>query len=168
MLHLIRASVIASGIALLSSACEAITGPGGEHRLGVLEWVPSASRSTAGLSMSLGQQPPMPRVSAPDTVQSGVPFTVVVRTIGNDNCWMPASTEVTQEALLATVTPYDRNARTEEFGCLDSEITIEHPAQVAFSRPGEAVLRVHGRRVVGPDLRQEGSPVTIEKRIHVR
>lgn len=157
--------------ALALVACDLATGPGG-RRAGVLEWDRSSARrslaASTGGPAAAAWVPALPAVSVPDTVEAGRPFTVGVRTWGPDYCWQAAGTEVTLGASLAVVTPYDRDTRSADTGCADANVEINHSFELAFPHPGEAVVRVRGRKIVGREFEQEGEPVEVERRVHVR
>jgi hypothetical protein len=159
--------VLSGSLAL--GACDLASGPGG-RRAGVLEWDRTSARRSLQPEMGpSGTGEPIPSaVSVPDTVMAGKAFTVTVHTQGADYCWESAGTEVTAGASLAVITPYDRFARKPEHGCLDGNIEIAHPVEVTFAHPGEAVIRVRGRKIVGQEFNQAGEPIEVEKRVHVR
>ena len=162
----IRLSTLACAAAVLLSACQMSTTP--EHRrvVGILEWVRTAPGSSAGRAAAEGSRPPE-MVVAPDTVQAGVPFTAVITTIGFDSCWDADGASIESNPQLAVVTPYDRYSRSEEQGCLTMHFPLQHAVQVTFTQPGEAILRVNGRKVSGQDF-ESGTPIQVERRIHVK
>ena len=49
-----------------------------------------------------------------------------------------------------------------------THIEIDHSVELTFAHPGEAIIRVRGRKIVGQEFNQEGEPIEVEKRIHVR
>lgn len=171
MLLRLRAGTLLILPALALGACELASGPGG-RRAGVLEWDRAPARRSLGtlpgLSMAVGGDSAPPAVSAPDTVGAGRAFTVTVLTRGPDACWHSAGTQVTLGASVAVVTPYDRDGRTPDTGCADMNVVIDHSFEMAFPHPGEATIRVRGRRIVGQEFEQEGEPVAVERRVHVR
>jgi hypothetical protein len=164
----IVALLVLSG-SLALGACDLVSGPGG-RRVGVLEWDRASTRRSLGTSLDLSRagEPTPQAVSAPDTVGAGEAFTVIVRTKGADGCWEAAGTEVTRGASLAVIAPYDRYERKPDHGCLDGNIEIDHPVELTFAHPGEAIIRVRGRKIVGQEFNQDGEPIEVEKRVHVR
>jgi hypothetical protein len=164
----IVALLVLSG-SLALGACDLVSGPGG-RRAGVLEWDRTSTRRSLATSPDLSRvgEPTQTAVSVPDTVTAGKAFTVTVRTKGVDGCWEAAGTEVEQGASSAVVIPYDRAAKNHDYACSDSNIEIDHSVELTFAHPGEAIIRVRGRKVVGQEFNQEGEPIEVEKRIHVR
>ncbi|HLL47713.1 MAG TPA: hypothetical protein VK399_13465 [Longimicrobiaceae bacterium] len=70
--------------------------------------------------------------------------------------------------MVATIVPYDHRTASEDLGCADGYKRIEHRVQITFTGPGEATIRVHGRKIVGEEFSQQGEPIEVEKRVHVR
>lgn len=102
---------------------------------------------------------------APDTVRAGTDFTVTVSTLGG-GCERQGETEAEVRGAVATVTPYDYTDVAAQV-CTEELKLFPHTAVLRFATPGEALLRVRGRRI-GPDTPHKGVPVTLEKRIVVR
>jgi hypothetical protein len=149
------------------SACGDLTGAGGKRRLGILQWEQGgAGRSSAVLSLALTHDPTV--VSAPDTVRAGESFKAVITTTGPTPCWETAGEDVQRQPRLAIVTPYDRHRGSEGTRCGDMEVRLTHTVQIRFLESGEAILRVHGRKIVGANPNQPGTPMTVEKKIFVR
>jgi hypothetical protein len=157
------------GLLVAGSACADLTGAVGKRRVGILSWEGrGASRSLAALTPALQGAPTI--ISAPDTVRAGEAFEAVITTIGPDGCWKEAGAEIKLTANLAIVTPYDIDHFDPqgERGCFAATVELPRTVQIRFSERGEAILRVHGRKIVGADLNQQGTPVTAEKKIFVR
>jgi hypothetical protein len=112
----------------------------------------------------LYQTDPPAALVVPDTVRAGVDFQVAATTLVG-GCERAGETEVEVRDRLATVTPYDYTARTAS--CTDILRFLPHAATLRFASPGEAVVRLQGRRV-GPDTPRGGVAVTVEKRVVVR
>lgn len=146
-------------------ALRAATAPG-VRALGILAWEDRQPRVVSPGELS--GTPPYPGVVAPDTVSAGVSFVVVVTTIGPTNCWREAGAAVELHPRLASVTPYDHTPEDAETACGDVVVALSRRVDLVFRERGEAVLRVHGRRVVGRAQVQQGEPIVVEKRIHVR
>ncbi len=117
-----------------------------------------------GVLLLYSTRPERP-LAAPDTVQAGVDFQVTATTLGG-GCERQGETETEVRGSVATVKPYDYTDVGAE-ACTDILKFFPHTATLRFATPGEALLRVQGRRV-GPDTPSEGVPVTLEKRIVVR
>lgn len=171
MLSSVRCAILAfAAVLLFSTACDSITGFGGRRAVGILEWQrTSARQGLTSLMSSSRAEGPDSRVSAPDTVEVDASFEVVVTTIGSNSCWEAAGTDVTVSDLLAVVVPYDRDRTLEErdLVCADAEKRIRHDVRITFRQRGDALLRIHGRKVVGANP-ANGTPILVEKRIHVR
>lgn len=140
--------------AALAAALAACTGSPSaedpeERRLGILR---------------LYQTDPPGALLAPDTVRAGTDFQVTATTLGG-GCERAGETEAQVSGGVATITPFDYT----EIGvdCPDILRHLPHTATLRFAAPGEAVVRVQGRRV-GPDTPREGVPHTVEKRVVVR
>lgn len=150
----------------LLSACEITTAPQTNRAVGIVEWQPASSGAWTGASAD-GVHPEHAVITAPDTVEAGVPFTATITTLGLDSCWKPAGAEVELSASLATVTPYDSPPAGEGLVCAQAITELPRSVELRFTRSGDATIRVVGRRVVGSDL-QHASKVTVEKSVHVR
>jgi hypothetical protein len=83
-------------------------------------------------------------VSSPDTVQTAVSFTVIVRTFGSSSCTRPAGADVTVSGLTATVVPLD-SVVEGDMVCTSDFRSFPHDASLTFAGPGEARLAVAGR-----------------------
>lgn len=156
-------------LAALLGACAVPTdaaAPAGTRAVGILAW--EAPPAPASVAPAGGGPPgsPRPGVFAPDTVRAGVPFSVVVVTVGPTVCWRAAGAEVAEHPWGAAVTPIDFSPEDRRTACGDALVELSRTFRLVFRRPGEATLRVYGRRVVGAELR-DGEPVVLEKRIHV-
>jgi hypothetical protein len=147
---------------LALAACDSVMGPPLVRRVGILEWRMSVSPADPEAPSPFG-----PAVTAPDTVEAGVPFTIRVTTIGPSLCWRAAGAEVEQGAARAVVTPFDWTPESEEIGCADAVTHLPREVRLRFARRGDALLRVEGRRVVGRTL-ADTERVRVERRIHVR
>jgi hypothetical protein len=147
----IRRLPAAGALAVVLAACTGL--PGGqepdERRVGIIR---------------LYQTDPPDVLVVPDTVRAGVDFQVAATTLGG-GCERAGETEVDVRGGLATVTPYDYTARAA--ACTDILRFLPHTATLRFASPGEAVVRLQGRRV-GPDTPRDGVSVTVEKRVVVR
>lgn len=158
----------ASLAAVLLGACDGAvlaTAPeGGVHAVGILAWV---ARPGPGPTQSGSAGAPRPGVSAPDTVRAGAPFSVVVTTVGPTVCWMASGAQLEIQPGLAVITPYDYTPEDDWTSCGDSLLELSRSVTVTFAQAGDAVLRVHGRRVVGGNFQAE-ERVVLEKKIHVR
>lgn len=157
--------IMLAGAAL--AGCEVPTGLRGSRRVGILEWRPHTSTVLpARVRLNRAASVDHAAVAAPDIVTAGVPFTATVTTIGADYCWQAADAKVEMDDATAVITPYDSVLDDPDIGCAHAHRELLHPVRLRFTRPGEAVLRVHGRRVVGRDF-DEDEAVVVEKRIRV-
>jgi hypothetical protein len=84
-------------------------------------------------------------VAVPDTVASGVPFVVSVKTVGGA-CVRKDETELELSGSTATVTPYDRYAIPRPgLGCLPTATAFDHATTVTFMTSGDASVVIRGR-----------------------
>ncbi len=152
---------------IVGSACADLTGAAGKRRPGILMWERGGPRRSSATFTSAPTGGPA-AVSAPDTVRAGEPFNAIITTTGPTPCWETAGEDVQRQPRLAIVTPYDRHRGSEGTRCGDMEVRLTHTVQIRFLESGEATLRVHGRKIVGSDPNQPGTPMTVEKKIFVR
>ena len=117
---------------IISVACEGPFGPDVERRVGVI---------------SFHGDPIV--IEAPDTVQEGVPFSVMIRAYG-DSCINPGGVEVQVSNLVADVTPYV----LVYTGRVCDQILkkVDQEAFVAFTSSGAAEVRFHGKEMPGDSL----------------
>lgn len=151
-------------LVFLLAACSGSAGPETVvERDGVVRWFASAA--------DVDGDPTWPGpddvvVDAPETVTAGETFEVVVRTVGNSGCWEVARTEVENGPALAEILPVDRDRMTEGLVCTGVLVELEHRAELTFTEPGEATIRVVGRLVVGEDFSQ-GEELVVERSVTV-
>ena len=169
------ARVLSLGLAALPllAACDDPTGTAGRREIGIVQWLSGAqanlSSSGAASSMSAsidGSEAP-PVISAPDEVQAGIPFEATITTIGPSICWRADGAETQVSGSLAVVTPHDFSPESKDVACGGALNSLPRTVKLTFAAPGEAVLRVNGRTVVGGDL-SAASSATVEKQILVR
>jgi hypothetical protein len=140
----------------------------GVHAVGILAWVAAPAYGGASSPQTGSPGAPRPGVTAPDTVQAGVAFPVVVTTVGPTVCWMASGAQVDmQQPGIATITPFDFTPEDHWTACGDALVELPRTVIVTFPQPGEAALRVQGRRVVGGNFQAE-ERVVLEKKIYVR
>ena len=82
-------------------------------------------------------------IHAPDTVLTGAPFTVSIRTYGN-GCIRQGYTEVVTRALHADIRPYDIHSGARI--CTDNLVITNHQAAVRFDRGGQAEVVITGHQ----------------------
>ena len=111
---------------IISVACEGPFGPDVERRVGVI---------------SFYGDPIV--IEAPDTVQEGVPFSVMIRAYG-DSCINPGGVEVQVSNLVADVTPYVL-VYTGPRVCDSILKWIDQEAFVTLTSSGAAEVRFHGK-----------------------
>ncbi len=138
--------------------------------VGVVAWETDASNSASAQAYSTSKEPyteDFEPLTAHNTVQVGESFEVEVRTVAANGCYKADRVETEQDALLIEVTPYDRD-RTGEDGlqCPQEPIVIKRTLDLQFDAPGEALIRLQGRRVVGSDF-SGGSDTVIEHELTV-
>jgi hypothetical protein len=158
-------AILAAGLLGACDGAVLATAPErGVHAVGILAWV---ARPAPGSTQSGAGGAPRPGVSAPDTVRAGAPFSVVVTTVGPTVCWVASGAQVEMQPGVATITPFDYTPEDDWTSCGDALLELSRSVTVTFPQPGDAVLRVQGRRVVGGNFQAE-ERVVLEKKIRVR
>ena len=103
---------------------------------------------------------------APSAVSVGEDFQITVTTSGS-GCEREGDTGVIVTENSATVMVYDFTAATHPgVACTMIFKRMPHTVTLRFTKPGEAVIRVWGRRT-GPDTPPVGAPTVIERRVMV-
>lgn len=106
-------------------------------------------------------------LTAPETVRRGEAFEIKVITFGS-GCEEGGDTSVLLTESVANVMVYDFTTATRPgVACTAILKRMPHTATLRFTEPGEALIRVWGRRV-GPDTPPEGVPTLIEHSIQVQ
>lgn len=100
------------------------------------------------------------QVSVPATARVEEAITVSVKTYGG-GCTEMGETQVTVNGSVANVTPLDREP-TGDVGCPRIVREFTHEARVTFETPGEAEVRVHGRRMPGGERFTVTRTVTVQ------
>ena len=116
---------------IISVACEGPFGPDEDRRVGVI---------------SFNRDPIV--IEAPDTVQEGVPFSVMIRAYGN-SCVSAGGVEVQVSNLVADVTPYVVYTGRV---CADILKTVDQEAFVTLTSSGAAEVRFHGMEMPADSL----------------
>lgn len=157
--------ILAAGLAVAAAGCTAVSGPETETVRGILSFeAPAATALSADLEGP--SEATDGSLEVPDQVQVGETFTATIRTVGLDGCWAPVGEDVTVEGLTATVVPFDSRGDREGVVCTAALEFLDHAPQLAFQEPGEAVIRVEGRRVFGSDG-AESEPMSLEATVTV-
>lgn len=105
-------------------------------------------------------------VQVADTVRSGRPVSLLVRTIATDGCWSADGGSMTKSGDTLSIRPYDRHSGAAACTAVALVGGLEHVFETSFDAPGVAVIRVSGRRVrVGAS--DYGTPVTVERKVVV-
>lgn len=102
-------------------------------------------------------------LQVPDTVTRGIPFTIVATTVG-DGCFEAGGYEKEVVGGMATITAYDLWNGSEI--CLQVARFFRRTVELKFDEPGEAVVRLVGRRVIG-SLVDEGEPKVVDRTVWV-
>lgn len=86
-------------------------------------------------------------IESPDTVQSGVPFTVTVYAWGSGTraCNEPDGTEVSRASALLRIEGFVRHLRSAQI-CTDDLRRYPLPVTALFSEPGNVTIRYVGSR----------------------
>jgi hypothetical protein len=160
-------------LAIGSAACTEMSGPeAGAAHPGVLQLAgydgATLVEPDAALTWTL---PPAPQVlvparilEAPDTVNAGESFEVMVTTIGLSGCWSAVGQTVARMAGVIELTPSD--AHSGAAVCTHVLLDLEHRSSVAIDTPGAWILRVRGRRV-RQGFEKSDEPVAVERAIVV-
>ncbi len=109
-------------------------------------------------------------VTVPDTVKAGAAFDAEIATVGLGTCYEAAGAETELSGNLAVVVPFDRlkgGAGGDEMPCTLLAATLPRTVRLTFPEPGEAILRVKGRKVIDGDV-QNATETVLERRIVVR
>lgn len=154
----VAAVLLASSLAALG--CADVAEPTDGVR-GILRFESSATATAEGPSDVTDGS-----IETPDTVRVGERFTAAVSTVGLDGCWQPVGQTLSVEGLTAEVVPFDADRGDEGRACTQALVSLDHPVRLSFDEPGEAVVRVEGRRVVGRD-QGESEPLTLEATVTV-
>ena len=164
------ASFVVALAALGVAGCAEGVGPGGpgaaRRSLAIVEWQGPGQPSDphAGKpGYTPGEWTSEP-ITAPQSVQAGAEFSVIVRTVGPNGCWRAGDTPVEYAAGEVRITPYDVHSGAQ--ACTELLGYLPHPVKLRLDTPGEVVLRVQGRRVVNGTVQDD--PTVITHRIVVR
>lgn len=104
-------------------------------------------------------------LTAPDSVDAGVPFEVTTHTVGPSGCWRSDGQSVTTFGRTVLFRPYDSHSGSEV--CTGALVFPAHSSTIVLYEAGEWTLRVDGRRVrMGDDVWDE--PISAERSIVVR
>jgi hypothetical protein len=163
-----RIAGIATAVLFVSglTACDTTTEPADGGRLiGILEW--RLGDPTASAAQTAPDEEAA--LLVPDTVQAGVPFTATVTTLGANGCWRQDGAAASVSGAIATIVPYDR-IRSELDGqpiaCIDMIVRLARDVELVFAEPGESIVRVDGRMIVGGDFTRS-EPVTLVQKVIV-
>lgn len=159
---LLAAALVALGAA---GCAEAVTPApdGGLRSLGIVEWQGPGQPTAGNAGHTPGEWTSEP-ITAPATARVGVPFEVIVRTIGPNGCWRAGDTTVEHAAGEVRITAYDVHSGAQ--ACPELLGYLPHRVQVTLDAPGEVILRAQGRRML--DGRVEEDPMVITHRVLVQ
>ena len=145
--------LVASVLAVLLSPAAAQRGATQEARIpGLINMAPEARREV---------------ISAPSSVAAGETFEITVTTSGG-GCERQGEASVVLGQSEANVMIYDHTVATlPNVACTMIYKTMPHTAKLKFTKSGEGLIRVWGRRV-GADTPHFGVPAVLEHRITVR
>lgn len=162
-----RSGLLLLGLAAAIAACTVSSGPGTERVRGILA-LGSAEDAAQAAEPGGGDaaRTTSGSLEVPDTVRVDETFTATVRTVGMNGCWSAAGEEVSAEGLTATIVPFDSTGEREGVACTMALVSLVHEVEIAFRRPGEATVRVEGRRVLDRGGR-ESEPMSLEATVAV-
>ena len=149
--RLIPPSLLALPVLLLG--CSDPAGPEAERVKGIVEWVQDGV-AIAAAPAGVPTDGNVDVIQAPDEVVAGEPFTATITTVGANGCWEADGATIELDPSLAEVTPWDLNRlspENPELVCTAALEALPREVTLRFTEPGDAVIRVLGRRVVGPD-----------------
>jgi hypothetical protein len=116
---------------------------------------------------ALQDQSAQDALKAPDAVQAGEAFTVTVTTVGN-GCVRAGDSAVLLAESNAAVMVYDFTTATQPgVPCTAILKYLQHDVSLRFATPGQALIRVWGRKV-GPSTPPAGEPIVLEQRVTVQ
>ncbi|GIW53079.1 MAG: hypothetical protein KatS3mg081_2434 [Gemmatimonadales bacterium] len=121
-------------VPLAAAACVWGTGP---------DWVVVPGFIGVG---SLGV--PLEVLSAPDTVNAGEPFNIVVTTFGSSSCTRAAGANSSVSGLSASIVPLDSVLRGDVV-CTDDLKPFPRDVSLTFGTAGQGLIAVTGRSRVG-------------------
>jgi hypothetical protein len=164
------------GLALLATAgCSEPVGPVQQLKeLGVLQVVEYGGPYVIGdgdpavnwsVPPGTGVLVPPRVLVTPDTVRAGVPFDVVVTTIGMNGCWSAAGLWPRFVERGLDLIPTDVHSGATF--CTEMALYLEHHVRITIATPGEFTLRVKGRRLRHGDAAWE-EPVSAHRTIVVQ
>jgi hypothetical protein len=105
-------------------------------------------------------------IIAPNKVKAGKDFEVKIATVGG-GCEREGDVSVILGENTASLFVYDFTTATQpNVACTMIMKRLEHSATLNFTKPGEAIIRVWGRRI-GSDTPAGGEPMILEKKITV-
>lgn len=110
----------------------------------------------------------IPGLETPDTVDAGASFKVKVTTALPNGCWKPGAVERSTEGKLATLEVYDHGPQDLFQPCILIASFPTREIELQFDQPGEATIRLFGRRIQGEAYDQSEIVETIEKTVVVR
>lgn len=145
MKSFLRATPLAALV--LAGACDSPSGSGGNSSVREVGYVQFRDAPV--------------EVTVPATARAGQAFTVRVVTRAT-GCSSADDTEVLVVGFSADVTPYDIRTTGPNLVCGDEVQVFTHTAPVLFDTPGEATVRVHGRREPGDDAITITRAVTVQ------
>ena len=106
-------------------------------------------------------------LSAPTDVRVGEEFEIKITTFGG-GCEREGPTSVVISAAGATVMVYDITSATHPgVVCIAVVKRLPHSVILRFDKPGEATIRVWGRRI-GADTPPVGVPTVLEHRVTIK
>ncbi len=105
-------------------------------------------------------------VTAPTTVGVGEEFKITITTFGG-GCERAGTSSTIITATGASIMVYDVTSATHPGVICTAEIKrLPHSLSLRFEKPGQALIRVWGRRV-GPDTPPFGVPAILEHRVTI-
>ena len=117
--------------------------------------------------IDLGNEGSKNVVTAPSTVAVGEEFKITITTFGG-GCEREGTSSTIITAEGATIMVYDITSAIHPGVICTAEIKrLPHSLSLRFDKPGQALIRVWGRRV-GPDTPPLGVPAILEHRLTIK
>lgn len=152
-----RTKIAIAGLGFVAMACGGeVSGPAGlVPTLGIVGWTDPPAGFVESVEAdpgdwgegNWGNRPPL---VAPVAVAAGDPFTVIATTTLPNGCWHPGDYSKEVAGNVAEITVHDFRTDSEMctavFGWMSRDIELQ------FNQPGEAVIRLVGKRIAGRDF----------------
>lgn len=185
-----RAIAVSMSVAILVAftACELLTGLGGRV-IGIIGYETAAEAESGAIGSRYPPvgpafdlvasdtappwcpdhehlfEPRCPVLDAPDTVDAGVEFEILVRTVGE--CREADGAETSRSGMMIEVVPYDRDMWGRAV-CPSAPGAFPRTVELVFPEPGDGLIRVTGWVLVVEDSVVDERMGSVEQPVVVR